>query len=186
MGCRMPSEEKPYRLYRGGRIKGKVPGPTPDRPDAPRRTFKFKPNRSWWKAIPVVLAFVLLVVIVWALVSYFQFRDGVASANKRLDPRVERALDPQRGKATDILLLGTDHAQLAGRETAHRSDSITLVRVDTGKHRIAYLSIPRDLIVDIPGYGVSKINAAMQIGGPRRAVLTVRKLTGLPVNHIAV
>jgi LCP family protein required for cell wall assembly len=186
MGCRMPSEEKPYRLYRGGRIKGKVPGTKPDRTDKPRRSFRFKPDRSWWKAIPVVLAVFLLLVIVWALVSYFQFRDGVSSANKRLEPRVRQALDPQRGKATDILLLGTDHAQLAGRETAHRSDSITLVRVDTGKHRLAYLSIPRDLVVDIPGYGESKINAAMQIGGPRRAVLTVRKLTGLPINHVAV
>jgi LCP family protein required for cell wall assembly len=183
MGCRMPSEEKPYRLYRGGRIKGKVPGP---RTDGPRRSFAFKPNRNWWKAIPVVLAFFLLLVIVWALVSYFQFRDGVSSANKRLDPRVRRALDPQRGKATDILLLGTDHAQLAGRESAHRSDSITLVRVDTGRHRIAYLSIPRDLVVDVPGHGESKINAAMQLGGPRLAALTVGKLTGLPINHVAV
>ena len=69
MGCRMPSEEKPYRLYRGGRIKGKVPSAKPDRTDKPRRSFKFKPDRSWWKAIPVVLAVFLLLVIVWALVS---------------------------------------------------------------------------------------------------------------------
>ena len=28
---RMPSEEKPYRVYRGGRVKGKVPTPKPER-----------------------------------------------------------------------------------------------------------------------------------------------------------
>src|SRR4029079_12750450 len=33
--------------------------------------------------------------------------------------------------------------------------------------------------------GNSKINAAMQLGGPRLAVLTVKNLTGLPVNHVA-
>jgi LCP family protein required for cell wall assembly len=128
----------------------------------------------------------LLLVVAWALASYFQFRDGVSAANKRLDRKVTQVLDAQRGSATDILLLGTDHALITGRESANRSDSITLVRVDTGKHRIAYLSIPRDLRAEIPGYGTTKINAAMQIGGPALAIRTVKDLTGLPVNHVAI
>ncbi|MBM3678729.1 MAG: hypothetical protein FJW96_12750, partial [Actinobacteria bacterium] len=47
-----------------------------------------------------------------------------------------------------------------------------------------YLSIPRDLQVEIPGVGVSKINAAFQTGGPALALRTVKLLTGLPVNHV--
>jgi polyisoprenyl-teichoic acid--peptidoglycan teichoic acid transferase len=185
MGRRMASEEKPYRLYRGGRVTGKVPDLEPKRTGPRRPRIRLKPDR-WWKLIPAILALFLVLVIVWALASYFQFRDGVSAANKRLDPRVRQALDEQHGDATNILLLGTDHAQLSGRETANRSDSITLVRVDTDKHRIAYLSIPRDLVAEIPGYGSSKINAAMQLGGPRLAVRTVAGLTGLPVNHVAI
>ena len=131
-------------------------------------------------------AFFLVLVLVWALASYFQFRDGVSAANKRLDRHARQVLDDQHGNATDILLLGTDHAQLSGRESANRSDSITLVRVDTNRHRIAYLSIPRDLVVEIPGHGDSKINAAMQLGGPALAVQTVKKLTDLPINHVVV
>ena len=148
--------------------------------------FSLRPNRRWLRWIPVAIGLFLVLVIVWALASYFQFRDGVSAAHKRLDRRAVQALDPQHGKASDILLLGTDHAQLAGRESANRSDSITLVRVDKGRHRIAYLSIPRDLRVEIPGYGTSKINAAMQVGGPALAVRTVRDLTGLPINHVVV
>jgi polyisoprenyl-teichoic acid--peptidoglycan teichoic acid transferase len=182
----MPPEEKPYRLYRGGRVKGKVPAVRPGRPGFRRPRIDLRPSRRWLRWIPALIGAFLLLVLVWTLVSYFQFRDGVSAANKRLSPRVEQMLDEQRGSAANILLLGTDHAQLAGRESANRSDSITLVRVDTDKHRIAYLSIPRDLVVEIPGYGNSKINAAMQLGGPRLAVLTVKKLTGLPVNHVAV
>jgi LCP family protein required for cell wall assembly len=127
-------------------------------------------------------------VLVWALASYFQFRDGVSAANKRLDRRVSQVLDPQHGSASDILLLGTDHAQLAGRESANRTDSITLVRVDSDRHRIAYLSIPRDLRVDIPGHASAKVNAAMQLGGPSLTVVTVKRLLApsLPVNHIVV
>jgi LCP family protein required for cell wall assembly len=183
---RMAPEEKPYRLYRGGRVKGKVPSLEPKRAGPRWPRIRLKPDRRWWKLLPAGLALFLILVIVWTLASYFQFRDGVSAANKRLDPHVRQALDDQHGDATNILLLGTDHAQLAGRETANRSDSITLVRVDTDRHRVAYLSIPRDLVADIPGHGESKINAAMQLGGPRLAVLTVAKLTALPVNHVAI
>ena len=175
----MPSEEKPYRVYRGGRIRGKVPAPKPVRSDRPRRGLRLRPNRQWLRWIPVGLGLLLVLAIVWALASYFQFRDGVSAANKRLDRQVRQALDPQQGGPTDILLLGTDHARLAGRESANRSDSITLVRTDPSRHRISYLSIPRDLVVEIPGHGAQKINAAMQLGGPALAVQTVRELTDL-------
>jgi len=183
----MPSGEKPYRVYRGGRVKGKVPSlRTPESKRDRKRSFRLRPNRRWLRWIPVVIGLFLVLVLVWALASYFQFRDGVSAANKRLERKVSQALDDQHGSATDILLLGTDHARLAGRESANRTDSITLVRVDSNRHRIAYLSIPRDLRVEIPGYGTSKINAAMQVGGAALAVRTVRDLTGLPINHVVI
>ena len=103
----------------------------------------------------------------------------------RRAPRARRSTT-STASATDILLLGTDHAELEGRETANRTDSITLLRVDSGKHRLAYLSIPRDLRVEIPAHGTSKINSAMQLGGPALAVKTVRVLTGLPINHVVI
>ncbi len=187
MTRRMPSGDKPYRVYRGGRARGKVPAPPRRDPGRPTGSgFRIRPTRRWLRWIPVVIGLFIVLVIVWGLASYFQFRDGVSAANKRLDRGVPQALDQQHGDATDILLLGTDHARLAGRESANRSDSITLVRVDSGRHRIAYLSIPRDLVVEIPGHGVGKINAAMQLGGAALAVRTVHELTGLPVNHVVI
>ena len=60
-----------------------------------------------------------------------------------------------------------------------------LIRTDPGKRRLAFLSIPRDLQVEIPEVGVAKINAANQIGGPALALRTVERLTGLDVNHVA-
>jgi polyisoprenyl-teichoic acid--peptidoglycan teichoic acid transferase len=183
----MPSGEKPYRVYRGGRARGKVPSlPPPE--GKTRRDWRssLRPNRRWLRWIPVVIGIFLVFVLVWALASYFQFRDGVSAANKRIDRKTAQALDDDHGSTTDILLLGTDHARLAGRESANRTDSITLVRADSGRHRIVYLSIPRDLRVEIPGYGSSKVNAAMQVGGASLAVKTVRLLTGLPINHVVI
>ena len=71
----------------------------------------------------------------------------------------------------------------ATRTARTRSCSLHL---DPGTHRISYLSIPRDLRVEIPGYGSSKINAANQIGGPALTLATVKALTGLPIDHVVV
>jgi LCP family protein required for cell wall assembly len=87
---------------------------------------------------------------------------------------------------TTVLVIGTDGGRAPGRGGANRSDSLMLVRLDPETHRISYLSIPRDLRVEIPGYGSSKINAASQIGGPALTLATVKALTGLPVDHVVV
>jgi polyisoprenyl-teichoic acid--peptidoglycan teichoic acid transferase len=61
-----------------------------------------------------------------------------------------------------------------------------LVRTDPDEHRMALLSIPRDLRVDIPGQGTEKVNAAYAFGGPTLAIRTVQSLTGIPINHVMV
>ena len=192
----MSSGEKPYRVYRGGGISARLPRPRLprlSRKDAPEQPGALPPprrKRRWWRWIPISLGVFLVFAIAWTLAGYFQFRDGVGAANKRVDEKTRRALDLQDGlllgPASITLLLGTDHATFAGRESANRTDSITLVRTDPDHHRIAYLSIPRDLRVHIPGYADQKINAAAQLGGPALAIETVRALTGLPINHVVV
>ena len=92
---------------------------------------------------------------------------------------------------TTILLLGSDHATGkggTGRAQDQHADSMTLLHTDPGRHRLVYLSIPRDLQTNIPGVGEQKINAAMQFGGPKLAVRTLDALLGhgLPINHIVV
>jgi LCP family protein required for cell wall assembly len=87
-------------------------------------------------------------------------------------------------KPTTILIMGTDGSATGGRQAANRSDSIMLLHTEPGKHRFLFLSIPRDLQVEIPGVGTGKINAAFQSGGPGLALRTVKALTGLTVNHV--
>jgi LCP family protein required for cell wall assembly len=48
------------------------------------------------------------------------------------------------------------------------------------------LSIPRDLYVNIPGHGRTKINAAYAYGGAPLLIRTINSLTGLQVNHIVL
>jgi polyisoprenyl-teichoic acid--peptidoglycan teichoic acid transferase len=201
----MAPEEKPYRVYKGGRDKGKVPTASrkPRVQRAPKQTarrvrpggpgrFRFSlPSRPPWRRIILLTLLTLIVVFVaWAIASWFTFSSGVDSANKRLDPRTRAELAKQNGlllsHATNILVLGTDNAPIAQRAGDRHSDSIMLVRTDPSHHRLAYLSIPRDMVVSIPGVGTTKINAAMQSGGPALAIRVVHSLTGLPVNHVIV
>jgi LCP family protein required for cell wall assembly len=200
----MGLEDKPYRVYRGGRVKGKVPTlPRPERerrqpgrngrppqqryagtgPTPRRRRW---PRKRWLVLIPIVLVTLL---VVWAVASYLAVQSGVETANKRLPRSAERALSPQKGSVlsdpTHVLLLGTDHSTTAARRGLEHTDSIQLIRTDPGRNRVSYLSIPRDLRVAIPGHGFDKVNTAYQIGGAALAIRTVRGL-GLPVNHVAI
>ena len=61
-----------------------------------------------------------------------------------------------------------------------------LVRIDPQTQYISLLSLPRDLWVDIPGYGESKINAAYETGGVKLALKTVESVTGVDVNYLMV
>lgn len=96
--------------------------------------------------------------------------------------------------ATDIniLLLGSDsrgdarqqEAQAAaGTPADQRSDAIMLVHVPAGLERIFGISIMRDLWVDIPGHGPSKINAALGLGGIPLTVKSVESMFQLHIDH---
>ncbi len=204
------SGEKPYRVYKGGRTKGKVPlkgGAA----KGERKTYRSggsgggdgngrqvvrRPKRSWtwkrWTWVTLLALFILLVI--WSVAGYLSVSSGVADANKRLPANVPSVLKKQNSlllsSSTNILLLGTDHSNNGqpGRSSDEHSDSMMLLHTDPSRHRLVYLSIPRDLRASIPGYGSQKINAAMQIGGPKLAVETADALfgSGLQINHVVV
>ncbi len=210
------SEEKPYRVYRGGRDKGKVPlagrdraarraqrsgGPGPAtspgkltrKGDRPRRRSRLWFGWTWRRWTLVTILSLLLLLIVWSVAGYLSVASGVSAANKRVPAKVRTVLAPDAGAlydtATNILLVGTDHATgkgSQGRSADQHGDSLTLLHTDPGRGRLVYLSIPRDLWVSVPGYGDNKINAAMEYGGAPLAIRTVDKLLGrqLRINHV--
>jgi LCP family protein required for cell wall assembly len=88
-------------------------------------------------------------------------------------------------------VVGTDQRPTGSKEPGantsdkgSRSDTLMLWRVGGGaSHR---LSIPRDTVTNIPGYGQSKINAAYAYGGPALTIKTVEALTGIKINHLVI
>src|SRR5207244_5807054 len=117
----------------------------------------------------------------------------ISSHFERTSPpsNLARVLDPAGYPLTstnNILVLGSDRRQKNSKEPhantsgPSRSDSIMLIR--TGGGHAARLSIPRDTVVEIPGHGMQKINAAYAFGGPALSVSVIKRYLGIPINHL--
>lgn len=86
-----------------------------------------------------------------------------------------------------ILLLGAD---LSAADGSSRTDTIMLVNIDPATSSARILSIPRDVKVVIPGYGIDKINAAfalgdyndVQGGGAGLMIRTIEANFGIPIH----
>lgn len=142
----------------------------------------------WWHIPLGVLAVLVIAGVVFTVLAwpgYQKFDRAVDKANRRVDAKTRAQLAPDNGwiwrKGTTIALFGLDEAALP----AH-SDTIMLMHFDAGSRRMNQLSIPRDTLVSIQGYGQQKITQAMWYGGPSLALKTLRQFTGIPVNHIMV
>lgn len=76
----------------------------------------------------------------------------------------------------NILLLGVDAT--AG---VRRSDTIMVAHVDPKERTVNLVSIPRDMMVVIPGVRLDKINHAYAFGGPELACATTAGFLGIPI-----
>lgn len=104
-------------------------------------------------------------------------------------PPADTRPDEQGG--TTYLLVGSDsRAGLSeeqrrdlgtGNAGGQRTDTIMLLHTGSGPNLL--MSIPRDSLVEIPGRGTTKINAAFAYGGPRLLVRTIEQNTGIRVDH---
>lgn len=90
-----------------------------------------------------------------------------------------------RGEASgrvNILIAGNSGDQ-PGHGGADLTDSIMLASINTRDNTGYILSVPRDLYVDIPGYGAAKINEAYPAGGMELLKKVVSERFGVPIHY---
>lgn len=156
--------------------------PEPARVGRPRR---LTPRRLALALIAVIAGWLLLSLVLFLFSSHFERVSPPADVNSVLDPGGFPLTS-----ATNILVLGSDQRQKSSKEPGantsgpSRSDTIMLVR--TGGGHSARLSIPRDTVVEIPGHGEEKINAAYAFGGPKLAITVLKRYLGIPINHVVI
>jgi LCP family protein required for cell wall assembly len=162
--------------------------PTGQGPVARRRyRRRRRPRRPRWLR---VLRWALAALGVWIVGSLVLF--VVSSMTAQGVPAAAVAALEGGGippfSASNTLVLGSDARPAGSKEPGadvggpSRSDVMMLLR--TGGGHSARLSIPRDTLVDIPGHGLAKINAAYALGGPTLAIRTVESFLGIQVNHV--
>ena len=90
---------------------------------------------------------------------------------------------PETG-TLDYVLLGSDSRETDPGEG--RSDSIMVVHLNKARDKAYIISFPRDMYVEIPGYGKNKINAAYSYGGAQLTVKTLQNLMGVKMDHVVL
>jgi LCP family protein required for cell wall assembly len=161
------------------------------------------PSRSGLGILWRVLVVTLVVVSALALGSvggaYLYTHQVVVhlQAHTPAVKRAQKALDvPSANRAAIALVIGYDHRKGVESANPSLSDTLMLIRADPLTNTISLLSFPRDLQVpiycgaspsDTVGHVVSgndRINSAYGRCGPKGSLLTIRHLTGLPVNYL--
>ncbi|MFA6017701.1 MAG: LCP family protein [Patescibacteria group bacterium] len=109
------------------------------------------------------------------------------SSLRRLVVAPEKALSGEDGDRVNVLLLGVSGAGHAGPQL---TDTMILASYKPSTNEVGMISIPRDLTVEIPGYGYRKINAVNALAemnesgsGVTAAANTVQTIFGQTVDY---
>ncbi len=86
---------------------------------------------------------------------------GIFNRLRNLVLPPEQALEKQKDERVNILILGQGGP---GHEGPYLTDTIILASINTQTKQVGFVSLPRDLIVNIPDLGQRKINSANSIG----------------------
>jgi polyisoprenyl-teichoic acid--peptidoglycan teichoic acid transferase len=136
-----------------------------------------RPRRRW----PVVLALVVAVLLL-AVGAYVSLIINNVAKITTKPFELSGLADDGTGR-TNILLLGKGDQGHSGQEL---TDTIMVLSLDRQSQRVAQISIPRDMRVQIPGYGVAKINSANAHGGVEAARQTVANMLDIPIHYYVV
>ena len=144
-----------------------------------------RPRRRWPKVVGIVVGLLVLVGLAAGGYAYWYLQETVAAITHTEDKQQQVA---EEGLAIALpnqpitaLVIGEDRRSGEG---AGRSDTMMMVRIDPRTKSIATMSIPRDLVVNVPGYGRRPINEAYELGNEPLALATVKELTGIQINYL--
>ncbi|MEW6093927.1 MAG: LCP family protein [Chloroflexota bacterium] len=108
-------------------------------------------------------------------------------------PQVELPPPWDGASRVTMLFIGLDYRDWLEESGAPRSDTMILLTIDPQTMTAGVLSVPRDLWVNIPGFGYNRINTAYSSGegnqlpggGPGLAMKTVENFLGVNIDYYA-
>jgi LCP family protein required for cell wall assembly len=138
-------------------------------PERPSRWRKLRRGLKW---AGIVVGLLVVAVVAFVLFNLFKVTGG--------NPFSFGKLKGESDGRVNIMMLGVGDPGHAGEQL---SDTNIILSVDTRNHQVAVIGIPRDLVVDIPGYGYGKINNANARGGIKTAKTVYEDTFGVPIHY---
>ncbi|WP_342503979.1 LCP family protein [Lysinibacillus sp. FSL L8-0126] len=142
-----------------------------------------KTRRRWLRNSFLAFALIISIGIVYWI---YQYNSGLAMAEDDINKEDEetfepfKGVDPQFGEI-NVLLIGSD-----SRGDEGRSDALMIAHYNQTTNNVKIVSIMRDTYVDIPDYGMNKINAAFAFGGPELVRKSIKQNFDIDVNYYAI
>ncbi|MDY0027517.1 MAG: LCP family protein [Candidatus Humimicrobiaceae bacterium] len=144
---------------------------------------RFKGLPLYIKVTIIVVSSIILISGISAGVFFLYIKSINRTINSVTTAEIENILAPIESPEdpVTILILGRDTRD-ADSDTG-RADIIMVAHLNPEKNTATLLSIPRDCLVEIPGYGEDKINAAYAYGKEELMIKTVSSFLGAEINH---
>lgn len=133
------------------------------------------------KVVISILSIVGIIILSSGLWAWNIWKNIYEPIDKETEETEEVTYDIVDG-VTNVLLLGTDGRNL---EENSRSDSMIIATLDGNKNEIRLTSLFRDTLVNIPGHGEAKLNAAYAYGGHELLMETIEDNFGIKLDKYA-
>ncbi|WP_166805848.1 LCP family protein [Jeotgalibacillus sp. R-1-5s-1] len=136
----------------------------------------------------IVLLLALVIVMITSISAFFAY-NKIQSIATDIHQPIEREYSVKRTKKVEleekdpisILLMGVDERPEEGDKG--RADTLIVVTVNPVSNDVKMMSIPRDTYVNIPGYGLDKINHSYAFGDVELAIQTVEGFLDIPIDY---
>lgn len=154
-----------------------------------------KLKRWRWRTLLILFLVVANASVAYAVFKVESVEEAIVETVATV-PDLSPVLDnppEEPSEPLTVLVIGSDSRENLpdeweddfGQFAGERADVIMLVNVLPATGEISIVSVPRDLLVDIDGYGPNKINAAYAFGGAQLMVGTLRSEFGIAIHHYA-
>ena len=151
-------------------------------PNGKRKKISRKKRWSTKKKVIVSTVIVFALLICTIVTGYMVIRSKIYSGLTPTETTSDTEYKEVEG-ITNVLLIGTDGRTL---DEASRADSIIIATLDNNNKQIRLTSLFRDTLVNIPGHGEGKLNAALAYGGIELLIETIKETYGISLDKYVI
>ena len=141
-------------------------------------------KKSWSTTKKVVLSLVMvLVILIGTVLGFYKHIKNKIYVKKEPSISNNDSEFKEVEGITNVLLIGVDARDL---DEPCRSDSMIIATLDNNNKKVKLTSLFRDTLVDIPGHGEAKLNAAYMLGGPELLMKTVKETYNVNIDKYII